>query len=217
MFTLPTFNVTKYRVEGTKRYQEQEVIDSLGLKPNENIFKQMLFSLNYKSNLAYIAKVDLKFSLPNETIINVSERTSKYFAFDKEKNKFYKVSKDGEILEESNIDSKTKEELLTYGITFNDEVKMGEQINDTDMAKIATYEKISKQYTQSSIKGDITKVSFENSLTTITINDKLNIILPNDTNLKYNMTFLQGIIKNIGESSVGVIDMTKTNPTFSSF
>ena len=54
-------------------------------------------------------------------------------------------------------------------------------------------------------------------MTTITINDKLNIIFPNDTDLEYKMVFLKTILQSIAEDSVGVIDMTKTRPTYSSF
>ena len=73
------------------------------------------------------------------------------------------------------------------------------------------------KFNENKINGNITKVSFENSLTTITINDKLNIIFPNDTDLEYKMVFLKTILQSIPEDSVGVIDMTKTRPTYSSF
>ena len=65
--------------------------------------------------------------------------------------------------------------------------------------------------------GKVTKVNFANSLTTIVINGKLNIIFQNDNNLAYNMSFLKGILEKLEENPVGTIDMTKTNPTFSSY
>ena len=44
-----------------------------------------------------------------------------------------------------------------------------------------------------------------------------NIVDMVDMELDYKMSFLKGILAKIGEDSVGVIDMTKTNPTYSSF
>ena len=90
------------------------------------------------------------------------------------------------------------------------------------LSGIVKYDKVDKtpkkvEFKKDEISGKITKVSFENSLTTITINDKLNIIFPNDTDLEYKMVFLKTILKSIAEDSVGVIDMTKTRPTYSSF
>ena len=94
--------------------------------------------------------------------------------------------------------------------------------NISNLYKVKTekgiYESVARgKFKKDEISGKITKVSFENSLTTITINDKLNIIFPNDTDLEYKMVFLKTILKSIAEDSVGVIDMTKTRPTYSSF
>lgn len=218
LFTLQNFNVTSYKVTGTDKYTSEEIAQNLGFKQNENIFIQIIKSIKKDNpNLPYIESVNLKVNMPNEIKFDVVQRKSVYFGFNKEKNNFYKISSNGYILEETNIDEKTKEELLTYGITFNNEVVIGEKINDIDISKFQIYEKIKEEYLKSGIKGDITKVNFENSLTTITINDKLNVVLSNDTNIKYNINFLKTIMGNIGSDSVGVIDMTKTNPTFSSF
>ena len=63
----------------------------------------------------------------------------------------------------------------------------------------------------------VTKVSFENALTIITLNDKLNVVFSDDKNLKYVIAFLSEIINNVGIDSIGTIDMTKKNPTFSAY
>ena len=136
---------------------------------------------------------------------------------DKDSGKFFSLSEDGYILEEVDINKKTNDEILITGITFDNDVMLGKKINDIDLSKIDIYKKIEKEFKKDNISGNITKVSFENSLTTITINDKLNIIFPNDTDLEYKMVFLKTILQSIAEDSVGVIDMTKTRPTYSSF
>lgn len=218
MLTLPYFNVTKLFVEGTEKYLPEEVIQKSGIQVGKNVFIQLFHRGQADAfSLPYIEKLQLSYLFPNEIKIKVKERTSTYFAFDKEKNKFFRLSEDGYILEEVDIQKKSKDELLTYGITFDNEVQLGTRINDIDLSKIGIYEKVAEEFSKSGIKGSITKVNFENSLTTITLDDKLNIVLPNDTDLSYNMSFLKGIIEKLGEGSVGVIDMTKDNPTFSTF
>ena len=85
------------------------------------------------------------------------------------------------------------------------------------MSKILVFLKIDDEFLKSKINRKITKVNFENSLTTLTLNDKLNVIFPNSDNLSYKMALLGEILKSIGEDSGGVLDLTQTNPTYSSF
>lgn len=165
--------------------------------------------------LPYIDKVKLHIKFPNDIVIEVEERKSLFYAYDKENKVYYRISDEGYILEKA--EKRNEEEIILIGITFDEDVKFGSKINEIDMQKLYIYEQIYNEYTSSSMTGKITKVSFENSLTTITINDKLSVIFPNLTNLKYNMALLKGIIKNIGEDSSGIIDLNKENPTYSNF
>ena len=218
LFTLPTFNLEAFQIEGTDRYSNDEIIEKLGLKKGENIFIQLLKrDQNNINSLSYIQSVNINIVWPNKLDIKITERVSVYFAFDKEKNKFYKIDKEGYILEEGNITEKTNNELLVYGFIFDDEVILGSRIKEVDISKINIFNNIKEEFDKNSINGSITKVNFENSLTTITLNDKLNVIFPNDTDIEYKMSFFKSILSKIGEDSVGVIDMTKTDPVFSSF
>lgn len=216
--TLKAFDLQKISIQGITKYSEEEIIQKSELQLNTNVFLDYFKGAVKKiEELPYIDSAKLSVKLPNQINIDVKERVSTYFVFDKEKNRFFRLDKDGYILEESDINKKTSEELLTFGITFDDEVSFGSKINEIDITKLYVYTEIENEFYQSGISGKITKANFENSLTTITLNDKLNVVLPNNTNLKYNMAFLKGIIQKIGEDKVGVIDMTKNKPTFSSF
>lgn len=218
IFTLPNFNLTNINLNETQKYSKSEIVEKAGIELGKNTFLEF-FTCDKKNvtTLPYVESIKLKIKFPNELDIKVSERFGKYYAYDKEKNIFYKLSEDGHILENADINTKTQNEILVLGITFDDEVILGKKINDIDLSKINIFKKIEKEFIDSNITGNITKVSFVNSLTTITINDKLSVIFPNDTDLEYKMSFLKGILAKIGEDSVGVIDMTKTNPTYSSF
>lgn len=218
LLTLKAFNLENVELNETMKYSKEDIVNKAGIEVGKNIFIEY-FTSDKKAvtTLPYVESIKLKLKLPNGIKIDVVERTSKYFAYDKDNNKFFSLSDDGYILEEVDINSKKNDEILLAGVTFDDEVMLGKKINDTDLSKIEIYKKIEKEFKKDEISGKITKVSFENSLTTITINDKLNIIFPNDTDLEYKMVFLKTILKSIAEDSVGVIDMTKTRPTYSSF
>lgn len=214
----PTFHIVSFELEGTQRYTTDEITEKLQLATGKNIFLQTF--LCHKENLAqlpYVNTVKFEYQLPNILKIVVTERTSSYVAFDKEKNKFFRLNEEGYILEEITIDKKEKEELLVHGITFNDEVILGEKINEIDMSKIAIFLEIKEEFEKSKINRNITKVNFENSLTTLTLNDKLNVIFPNNDELSYKMALLSEILRTIGEDAVGNIDLTKNNPTYSTF
>lgn len=218
LLTLKAFNLENVELNETMKYSKEDIVNKAGIEVGKNIFIEY-FTSDKKAvtTLPYVESIKLKLKLPNEIKIDVVERTSKYFAYDKDNNKFFSLSDDGYILEEVDINNKKNDEILLTEVTFDDEVMLGKKINDTDLSKIEIYKKIEKEFKKDEISGKITKVSFENSLTTITINDKLNIIFPNDTDLEYKMVFLKTILQSIAEDSVGVIDMTKTRPTYSSF
>lgn len=218
LFTSSTFDVSEVELNGTERYTKEEIMSSLNISFGKNIFIEF-FSYN-KENInkfPYLSDINLNIKLPNKIQLNVSERTSKYLAYDKEKNKFFKIDGEGYILEEGKIEEKTEDEMLVYGITFADEIIFGEKINEIDYSKILTYLNVKKEYEKSGIGMTITKVSFENSLTTLTLDDKLIVKFPNEIELEYKMNFLKGIIEKLPSESVGVIDMTKDKPIFSSF
>lgn len=218
LFTSSTFDVSEVELNGTERYTKEEIMSSLDISLGKNIFIEF-FSYN-KENInkfPYLSDINLNIKLPNKIQLNVSERTSKYLAYDKEENKFFKIDGEGYILEEGKIEEKTEDEMLVYGITFADEIIFGEKINEIDYSKILTYLNVKKEYDKSGIGMTITKVSFENSLTTLTLDDKLIVKFPNEIELEYKMNFLKGIIEKLPAESVGVIDMTKDKPIFSSF
>ena len=216
--TLPVFNVESFQIEGSQKYSMDEILEKSELKIDENIFIQLFKGVSKNINeLPYVKKVEISIVWPNKLDIKITEREGAFFVFDKDANKFYRIDDEGYILEEAVITDKKSNELLTYGFIFDDEVVLGSRLKDIDLSKISIYNSIKQQFDKNEISGSITKVNFENSLTTITLNDKLNVIFPNDTDIGYKMSFFKSILAKIGEDSVGIIDMTKTDPDFSSF
>ncbi len=218
VFNLEVFNVKEIEFSGTEKYTSDQICNSLNLKKNSNIFYQYItYNKDNLSDFPYIENANVNMKFPDKLTVKVTERKSVYFAYDKEQNRFFRLSSNGYILEESDINSKTQDELLVFGIPFDTEVKFGTKINDISISNLNMYSNIKNVYDKSGINKSITKVNFENSLTTITLDDKLNVVLPNTTNLEYNITLLKTILENMSGDPVGGIDMTKNKPTFSSF
>ena len=216
--TLEAFNLKNINLNETEKYSKEEIVSKAGIEIGKNTFLEFFTSDKKNvSTMPYVESIKLSVKFPNEINIEVIERTGKYYAYDKDKDMFYMLSEDGYILEDANINNKKEDEILLVGITFDNEVMLGKKINDIDLTKLKIFKKIEKEFIDDKINGKITKISFENSLTTITINDKLSVIFPNDTDLEYKMVFLKTILESIPEDSVGIIDMTKTKPTYSSF
>jgi len=213
----PKFNIASIVVEGNNKTNIDVIISKSQIKLGDNIVKS-LFTFNKKDvlEMPYISNVNLSIKFPSELVIKVTEMESIYYAYDKEKNVYYRLDENGIVLELCDKIELKEKEILVNGITFDDEVKLGAKINEIDYSKVLVYEKIEKEFNNIFPEQKITKVNFENSLTKIYVNDKIEVILPNETNLKYNLTFLKDIISNVGDVS-GTIDMTKDHPTFITF
>lgn len=213
----PKFNISAISVSGNSKMNIDEIIANSGVNLGDNVISSFLKVDKEKiKSLPYISDVKVSIKFPSELSIKVAERESVYYAYDKEKNVYYRLDGYGIILEVCDRIDLKNNELLVNGITFDTEVKLGTKINDIDYSKILVFENIEKKFYDTFPEQHITKVSFENSLTKIYLNDKIEVILPNDTNLQYNLTFLKEILSKVVDAK-GTIDMTKDNPTFINF
>lgn len=216
LFVHPIFNLKDIEIQGTSRYSVEDITIATGLKLNENMFLQAMNKSEVDlSKLPFAKSFEYEYKLPDKIIVKIQERIPIYIAYNKDVNKYYSIDEDGYILEEAKAERTSDEQVFVYGIVFSEDFSFGDKINEIDLSKIACYENIKNEFKDTKIEASITKVSFENALTTITLNDKLNVVFSNDKNLNYLMAFFSEIIKNIGVDTVGTIDMTKPNPTFS--
>ncbi len=218
VFFHPVFNLKAVEIIGTNRYTSDQVVSSSNLKLNENIFVQVLKNGNIDlSKLPYIKSYKYEYKLPDKIVVSVIERTPVYIAYNKDVNKYYLIDGEGYILEESKPEKTSEEQVFVYGIVFSEDFDVGDKINDIDKSKLDMFLNIKNELKNAIASASVTKVSFENALTIITLNDKLNVVFSDDKNLKYVIAFLSEIINNVGIDSIGTIDMTKKNPTFSAY
>ncbi len=214
-FSLEFFNLEEITVSGNEKYSSEEILKNTQLKKGENIFKQVIFTPK-SIDLPYISDVKYNIVIPNKIVIDVKERYPAYIAYDRNTGKYYKIDNDGYLLEECKIESK-KDELIVEGFVFEENVKLGEKINEVYIKKLKVYNDIKKMIEQYEIQGNITKVNFSTSLTTISLDDKLNITFSNDSDLEYKVSFLKGIINKNGNNLEGYIDMSIENPVYSKY
>ncbi len=216
LFNLDTFNLKDIKVEGNTKYTDEEIIEKSNLSIGENVFKQLLSIHNKNIDLSYIAQSNFHYSIPDTIVIEVEERYPMYIALDNNTGKYYKIDNEGYLLEECDLSSK-QDELLIEGLTFDENIKFGEKINDVYLEKLDVYNTIKKEFEKFKIEGSITKVNFSNSLTIITLDDKLNIVFANDSNLSYKVSFLKGIMQKNENNMEGTIDMSVDNPVYSEY
>lgn len=214
-FSLEVFNVDNIKVSGNEKYSSEEIIRNIKIKKGENIFKQLIFN-SQDVQLPYISKSSYSIALPNEIIVNVKERYPAYVVLDKNTKRYYKIDNEGFLLEECSSED-IKDELYIEGFAFEENVKLGEIINEVYIDKLDVYKKIKEMIEKYQIQGNITKVNFSTSLTTISLDDKLNITFSNDSNLEYKVSFLKGIINKNGNNLEGYIDMSIENPVYSKY
>ena len=136
----------------------------------------------------------------------------------KENNVYYRLDKNGYILEKcSDVREKSEDEELILGISFSNDAQLGTKIDDAYVQKLNSFFELKKKIDANFKDNTITKVNFENSLTTVTLDDKLNVKFNLSGDINYSISLLKAIIDKLPEGSAGIIDMTKSDPIFSSY
>lgn len=211
--TSSKYNIAKVEFKNNKIYDVQTLTDAAKIPIGENLYKtSKKYVEGNLDSLSYIESINIKRVLPDTLQIIVKEYESKYFAYNEETGKYIRLTKDGIILEQAEGEAKADNELLVFGITFDDNIKLKSSIAKTELDKIALYEKTSSVYEKSNIEKTITNIEFKDTNIILTLNHDINVIL-NDSDLSYDINFLKSILEKI-EGKAGTIDMTKENPVF---
>lgn len=209
--TSPKYALKNISFEGNVEYNIDELKEVVGVIEGTNLFKisKKTIRQNLK-DLSYIKEVRISKKYPDTLVIKVEEYTSFFFAYNKEKNKYVKLTKEGIILEECMAESKADNELILFGINFDDELQ--QSIVDVEKTKLLNYLYIEEQYNKTGIDKEITSVEFKEGNIILTLNHDMNVILNmNETGYKLNL--LKSILAEI-PGKAGTIDMTVVNPIF---
>lgn len=211
--TSSKFNITKIEVLNNSIYDVDTLVQTSGVKLGENLYK--VSKKQVKENLdvlPYIQEVTLNKKDSSILQIVVTEYTSKYFAYNEDTDKYVRLTENGVILDQVDGELKQEEELLVFGISFDDNFELKSVIAKTELAKLEMYKKVNSVYAGANIGKEITNVEFKNQNIILTLNYDVNVIL-NTQDLDYDINFLRSILSKI-EGKAGTIDMTKENPVF---
>ena len=211
--TSSKYNISKVQFKGNLIYDVDTLTQTAAIPMGENLYKvsKKYIETNLQT-LPYIQDVNIKRIRPSTIEVIVNEYVSKYFAYNVETDTYFRLTKDGIILEQLQGEEKNDNELLVFGISFDDNVQLKTTIAKTELDKLALYEKTNKVYMTSGIEKDITNIEFKERNIILTLNHDLNVIL-NDQDLDYDISFLKSILEKI-EGKAGTIDMTKVDPVF---
>lgn len=211
--TSPKYKVAKVEFINNNIYDVQTLTDAAKIPIGENLYKvsKKYIETNLET-LPYIEDVSVKRIRPNTIKITVEEYGSKYFVYNHETDTYFRLTETGIILEEAQGELKKENELLVFGISFDDNVKLKTTIADTELNKLELYEKTNKVYEKTGVGKEITNIEFKEKNIILTLNHDINVIF-NDKDLDYDMNFLKSILEQI-QGKAGTIDMTKENPVF---
>ena len=211
--TSPKYNIAKVEFLNNTIYDVQTLTDTANIPIGENLYKVSTKYIEANlDTLPYIEDISVKRVRPDTIKITVEEYDSKYFAYNHETDTYFRLTETGIILEETQGELKKENELLVFGISFDDNVKLKTTIADTELNKLELYEKTNVVYEKSGIEKKVTNIEFKEKNIILTLNHDVNVIF-NDKDLDYDMNFLKSILEQI-EGKAGTIDMTKENPVF---
>ena len=211
---LPIFKLSKILVNGNEKVTYDEILNNSNLILGNNILNSFSNITKDKINsIPYIKEVNIEITSIDTIKLNIKERKSKYYAYDKENNLYYKIDETGRVLERFNTIDNIEEDLIVYGITFDNDHKLGTNINNVDFNKLKTAEIISKQIITKIENAIISKITLENNLYKLKINDKVEVIFNEIDNIEYNINFLKRMLLEVGITN-STIDFTKENPIY---
>lgn len=211
--TSSKYNIAKVEFTGNIIYDIETLIDTAGVPIGENIYKvSKKYIETNLDTLPYIEDVSIKRVSPDTLSVTIKEYSSKYFVYNDETSKYVRLTEKGLILEQVDGELRHEDELLVFGIAFDDNLTAKTLVAKTELDKLLLYEKVNKIYQKSGIEKDITNIEFKEKNIILTLNHDINVIL-NDEDLDYDINFLKGILEKI-EGKAGTIDMTRAEPVF---
>lgn len=211
--TSSKYTFKKVQFKNNNVYVYEELLDAAKLPIGENLYSLSKSKIDENlKELPYIESVKIKRKRPDTLIITVNEYVSKYVAYNKDIDKYLRLTASGVILDYVTPESKSEEELLVYGINFDDKIKTKTKIVELEIEKLQFYDKVYEIYNKSKIDKKITSIEFKDGNIILTLDYDLSVILDNN-NLDYKINFLKSILEKI-KGKAGTIDMTKENPVF---
>ena len=209
--TSPKYNIKNIVFEGNVEYNNDLLKERLEMWVDTNLFRASKGDIESKlKELPYINMVKISKKYPDTLLIKITEYLSYFFAYNKERDNYVKLTSEGIILEECKSDAREEHELIVFGINFDD--KLGKRIVEVEQTKLTNYFNIKEQYDKTGFDKVITSVEFKEGDIILTLDHDINVIM-NLEDIGYKLSLLKSILLEI-TNEAGTIDMTVENPIF---
>ncbi len=213
LITQNKFAIKNIVIKGNTKYNIEELNSKINCK-GKNIFTISISNIeNSLKSYPYIEKTVVYKKIPDEVFVNIVERKPKYYAINDKKNDIVILDKEGVILESITKDLFAYDTFLLEGISFDDEIKYGEKINNVDLSKLTALENVLEEYNKQKIEKKITNIKFDSYKLVLTLDEKIKVKIEESKELEYKVRFLKKILHEI-EDVPSEIDMTLDSPLY---
>lgn len=211
LYTASRYNIGVVNVEGNVKYTVEEIKELANITLGTNINKLKTNKIEkVVEGLSYVRDAKVVRKYPETVIIKVEEYESSFVALNKETNEYIRLTDKGVILEKCNLEDVTENELLLFGIHFDD--NLGEKIVELEQKKLQTLIAMMDKYAKENISKKITSVEFNEGDIILTLDYDIDVVM-NTNDVEYKLNLLKSILDEIN-GKVGTIDMTIENPIF---
>lgn len=211
LYTASRYNIGVVNVEGNVKYTVEEIKELANITLGTNINKLKTNKIEkLVEGLSYVRDAKVVRKYPETVIIKVEEYESSFVALNKETNEYIRLTDKGVILEKCNLEDVTENELLLFGIHFDD--NLGEKIVELEQKKLQTLIAMMDKYAKENISKKITSVEFNEGDIILTLDYDIDVVM-NTNDVEYKLNLLKSILDEIN-GKVGTIDMTIENPIF---
>lgn len=190
----PIFNIKEVQVVNQKQISAETIISLSELKTGENIFR---FNSNKVINKikenAYVEKATIHRKIPNVVQIDVQEREHSYSV--DFLGKYAYINNQGYILE---IGEDSKQKTILQGIsTPEDQVTVGNRLNEEDLKKLEDVLKILKVAKEYNLDTKVTSIdiSDQNEYSIYLEEEKKKVHLGNNEHLSNKMLYVESVIQ----------------------
>ncbi|MEF9991658.1 MAG: FtsQ-type POTRA domain-containing protein [Romboutsia sp.] len=203
------FNLEKVEITGEKGLSEDEILESIDLAKNKNIFSYNTKAIKNKLiENPYVEDVNIKLKLPNTMNINVDEKRA--IALLKNNENYCYISKDGEVLEKvEKIEKNNDKIIVDIDYNYNNEFV---KFKNDESEKRLLY--LIGCLDDKNIYDKIYEINLrDENITNIMTRDYTKVIISNDDKLDYNVSRLEKIILDLNAKNKknGTIDLTYNN------
>lgn len=197
------FPIKNIASKGSKVYSEAEIIENCDINIGDNLIAlSKSKSLNkLKAKLPFVENIEFERNFPDTLILKITD-AKEYVCYKVDKN-YYSVSKNGWVLK--SYTQKPKGIMLI--ISENVNCKVGSELNFSDVSVKETYLIVEEALSTCKLSIDYVDISDKISIKA-KVDGRFIVDFGSSKNLEQKLKHLNAMIKEIGETVTGKIDLS---------